>query len=174
MVQYAAVWERGAFLLLPKFNIKNRKELRMKKLTMAFAIALATFAFAQEVPTPACACKAGAPCICGEKCECAAKPACACKAGAPCVCGKENCDCPKPPKCGMDKRGFRGKGPGCGMGAQRPDRDVPRFVKCNCCPECKGLILLPPANCRFGMPKCGKPCNGAMPPPPPPPAPAAE
>ena len=151
----------------------------MKKLMMIGAVIAATVAFAQE-PAPVCECKEGKPCICGEGCQCgSAAPACECKGVQPCQCEGE-CKCPpKGPECGERKCGPRGpecgerkcgpRGPECGerkcgprgpeCGERRPcgGDDVPRFVKCNCCPECKGLILLPPRGMmRKGGFECGK------------------
>ncbi len=124
----------------------------MKKLMMIAALCVSGMVFAQEaepVPAPECA-----PCE-GQKCECAPDkgPKCECAAGKP-------CECPKPCKCGeggerkCPKGGeFRRpgeKGPRHGMRGEhgKGDRPMhhrgPKFKKCDCSPECKGIILLPP------------------------------
>ena len=79
---------------------------------------------------------------CGEAGSCAKdgpKAACECKSGKPCKCAPE-CKCAdKGDKCKCDK------GPGEGRRGQGPHgRRMPKYKKCDCSPNCPGVIILPP------------------------------
>ena len=154
----------------------------MKKLMIIAAIAVAGFAFAQEagVPPPP---PAEAPAAISE---CAKEP----EAAPKCPCGAEKKCGPKPEcagqKPGCERKGgeFRGPRHHGQHGMRHGMGGKPRFQKCNCCPECKGFIMLPPEcgcgpkdapegkGCPCGKgPQCDCPKPGA---PAPAPAPAAE
>ena len=119
----------------------------MKKLMMVAALAFAAIAYAEEEAAPA---EAAVP---------QPAPQCESKEGAPCKCGDEKIE----RKCGEFKGPRHGHHGMHHRGMQRGEQGVPRFVKCNCCPDCKGLILLPPAPPAFEngkRPECGKgPCG---------------
>lgn len=85
----------------------------MKKLMIIATLCLAGVAFAQEPEAP-------------KACPCAGE--CACGKGPACDCAQPAAEAPKPPE-GKD---FRPRG---------PRRPMPKFKKCECCPECKGVIL---------------------------------
>ena len=112
----------------------------MKKLMAMAAVCMAGIVFAQEpevAPAPE-----AAP---------AEPPKCECVAGKP-------CECPKPCECGGENKGPRhGEFRKDGRMGHRPEmrgphgrkgpgmhRQGPKFKKCDCCPECKGVIILPP------------------------------
>ena len=105
----------------------------MKKLIAMSALVMAGMVFAQE---PEATAPEAAP---------AEPPKCECGAGKP-------CECPKPCKCGGERKGPRGEFRRReGMqgqhrqGMQGPHgRHMPKFKKCECSPECKGVIILPP------------------------------
>lgn len=112
----------------------------MKKLIAMAALCMAGVVFAQEqeaAPAPEAAPEA---------------PKCECGAGKP-------CECPKPCKCGGEEKkgprgefrrhgGMHGQRPGMrgpqGQGGRGMHRQMPKFKKCECCLECKGVIILPP------------------------------
>ena len=85
----------------------------MKKLMIIATLCLAGVAFAQEPEAP-------------KACPCAGE--CACGKGPACDCAQPAAEAPKPPE-GKD---FRQRG---------PRRPMPKFKKCECCPDCKGVIL---------------------------------
>ena len=110
----------------------------MKKLIAIAALSMAGIVFAQEpevapapeaapVPPPQCECVAGKPCVCPEPCKCG---------------GEEK----KGPRCGeFRKHGGRHGRPGMrGHEGRGMHRQGPKFKKCDCCPECQGIIILPP------------------------------
>ena len=154
--------------------LKNERSINMKNLVVAVALFAAGTLFAapcgeackgaKEGPKAACECKSGKPCKCGPECKCPPKgDKCKCKSGKPCKCGPE-CKCPpkgdkckcksgKPCKCGpeckcppkgdkckCDKAAGERRGPGEG----RHGRRGPKFKKCDCSPNCPGVIILPP------------------------------
>ncbi|MBR0197448.1 MAG: hypothetical protein IJQ34_04885 [Kiritimatiellae bacterium] len=111
----------------------------MKKLMMMSVICATTLVFAQQQE------QSNAPEAAPEcKCGCSAKklppPPCAKAEGC-----RRGMQCPQkegfPPKCG----------PKAECGAQRPAPALPRIKKCDCSPDCKGVIILP-ANSTEGEP----------------------
>lgn len=107
----------------------------MKKLVAMTAICVAGMVFAQEPAAPEAAVPAGAP-----KCECAE--------GTPCQCGAEK----KAPAPGEFRRNRGQRGEGAVRGKRGPQGErpamrrppMPKVKKCECSPECKGVIILPP------------------------------
>ena len=114
----------------------------MKKMIAMSAICMAGMVFAQEPVAPAEGAAPAEP----PKCECAAGKPCEC--AQPCKCGEEM---PAPRKGELrhnrgpkGEGGMRqGRGPN-GMGPEARRPPMPKFKKCECSPECKGVIILPP------------------------------
>lgn len=93
----------------------------MKRLIVIAAICACGMVFAQEAEAPApeppkCECKQGKPCECPPPCECAD--------------GEKK----------KDGGEFRKRGP---RGKNAPGNRI-KVKKCDCCPECKGVVILPP------------------------------
>lgn len=107
----------------------------MKKLIAMTALCMAGMVFAQE-PEAAPEAAAAQP----AKCECVAGKPCVCP--KPCQCGGEE---KKGPRGEFRKRDGRHGKPGMrGPEGRGMNRQGPKFKKCECSPECQGIVILPP------------------------------
>ena len=125
------------------------KEKNMKKMIAMALMCAAGFAFAQEAAQPEA--PQGLPPPPPPPCQMTDRPACPAP-GPQCACPKDECKCPKPEckctgecKCPPPPPPFCDKAgrpcpppPACDKVAPR---GMPQFEKCNCCPDCKGVII---------------------------------